>query len=80
MTSRQIPRFAPQQEPITQAFLDEAEQYKLRFCCEDCIFFRPEDGERCLYNYPNATHRSAYFQGEAALGRLLVFCREFEMV
>lgn len=62
--------------PITQTFLDEVERYQLRFLCEDCAFF-DSDSELCAHGYPNQAHSKEYF--ENSLGKVLIFCREFEM-
>jgi len=80
MTSKQAPTFTPLQGPVTALFLEEAERLRLRFCCEECIFFQPEQGGRCLYNYPNTQHRRAYFEEDHVVGRVLIFCREFEIL
>ncbi|MCB9643709.1 MAG: hypothetical protein H6728_11605 [Myxococcales bacterium] len=80
MTSKQAPIFTPLQGPVTKEFIEESKQMRLHFCCEDCVFFQPENGGRCLYGYPNTQHRRAYFESQEVLGRVLIFCREYESV
>lgn len=75
--TKERPSFTPLHGPITQDFLDEAQRFNLRFCCEDCALFN-HDTEVCTYQYPNQRHRHAYFE-QNALGKILIFCREFEI-
>jgi len=63
--------------PITQRFLDESEHYNFKFKCEECMFFNDESGD-CVHLYPNEAHRKQYYDQEP-LGKILIFCREFEL-
>jgi len=68
---------SPLHGPITQAFLDEADRYQLRFQCEDCVYFNADTGA-CVHSYPNEPHRRTYFEDDP-IGKVLIFCRDFEL-
>ena len=54
----------------------EAAQYRLVFCCEDCANFSPtRDG--CSILYPTEPHRRATVEALAE-GERLLFCKMFE--
>ena len=58
------------------AFRDERTRFGLRFTCEYCSYFHP-DQERCTHGYPNAEHRAARYEADQAE---LLFCKDFELV
>ncbi len=65
--------------PITSDFLSEIQHYQLQFLCEQCVFFNTET-EECAHGFPNEAHREAYFAPEnQPEGKVLIFCREFDM-
>ncbi|HAA55914.1 MAG TPA: hypothetical protein DCE42_14215 [Myxococcales bacterium] len=72
-------RFSPSSmhDPITQAFLDQAEKYNLRYLCEDCVYFDDVEDD-CVHRYPTAPHRKAYIE-DKPLEKMLIFCREFDI-
>lgn len=53
---------------------DEAARFHLRFRCEECAHFSPEDG-RCGNGYPTAPHRGV----DLSVAQALEFCKEFEL-
>ncbi len=64
--------------PVTADFLEETATFCFQFCCETCSTF-DENTEQCTHGYPNDMHRAEYFEGDEAVGRVLVFCREFDL-
>jgi hypothetical protein len=54
--------------------VEEAARATLRFECDDCAYFDPAR-EACSHGYPVASHRP----GALALGKVIVFCKEFEL-
>ncbi len=61
--------------PWTAEFEVEREAYRLRFSCEDCAYFDAASG-RCRHEWPNDAHRR---EQAAVDGRMLDFCKEFEL-
>ena len=57
---------------LGEHFREQEERFRLRWNCEDCTRFVPEE-DRCAHGYPTATHRRA---GRATED--LTFCKEFE--
>jgi hypothetical protein len=59
---------------VDAALLREADASSLRFECDDCVYF---DAARasCVHGYPVEEHRP----GALAVGRVIVFCKEFEL-
>ncbi|MCC6750015.1 MAG: hypothetical protein IT371_20285 [Deltaproteobacteria bacterium] len=62
--------------PLAPTFHEEAERYALRFCCEDCAHFDPDENA-CAHEWPDDEHRTAFY-ADPACDRL-VFCKEFEL-
>ena len=58
-----------------EQFRSEADRYRLKFCCEDCGLFNPEDSS-CVYGYPTADHRKLRYLDTSAA---IVFCKDFEL-
>ncbi len=56
-------------------FDEERERFALRFCCEDCGHFNRTD-ERCRHDWPNDTHRAAFYERR---GDDIDFCKEFDL-
>jgi hypothetical protein len=59
---------------VDERFREEAESFKLRFRCEDCMAYEQERGG-CAHGYPNAEHVAA----ELGAAESVVFCKEFEV-
>jgi hypothetical protein len=60
--------------PVDARLCVEAQGFHLRFACEDCAHFDAKR-EACADGYPTGPHRRAGL----ALGREIVFCKEFEL-
>jgi hypothetical protein len=62
---------------ITQdaTFRAERKRYRLRFTCEDCVHFDPEQ-PGCAQAYPTDPHRTAYYRSRSVP---LVFCKDFDL-
>jgi hypothetical protein len=61
---------------VTEALLDEARRFALRWACEHCAHFAA-DGEaqgRCGNGWPNGDHRAERLR----VGDAIAFCKEFE--
>ncbi len=56
--------------PVDAKLKAEAEQFRLRFRCDDCVHF---DGARCAHGYPTEEHRRTLEQA------FIVFCKELEI-
>jgi len=69
-------KISPLHGPVTQKFMDEVTHYNFQFLCEQCVFF-DEEKDLCAHSYPSAPHRTAYFKDEP-IGKVLIFCREFD--
>lgn len=54
-------------------FLQEAARYGLRYACEHCSLWDPEQ-DRCASGFATAAHRL-----EGDKHRPLLFCKEFEL-
>jgi hypothetical protein len=61
--------------PQYPGFRDDRERFALRFTCEDCALFDPEQ-ESCAHGFPTAEHRRSYYESADAY---LVFCKDFEL-
>jgi hypothetical protein len=59
---------------VDPRFVEEARAAALRFRCDDCAHF-DDRASRCVHGYPVEPHRP----GELAPGRVVVFCKEFEL-
>jgi hypothetical protein len=60
--------------PVDERLRQEAEQYRLRFACPDCVYFDVASGA-CSEGYPNHEH----LDQSLADRRILVFCKSFEL-
>jgi hypothetical protein len=60
---------------IDVALLGEIREHRLRFTCADCLHALA-DGS-CAHGWPNREHRRA--PGPSDLGKVLVFCKEFDL-
>jgi hypothetical protein len=60
--------------PVDERLVREAERFGLRFRCEECAHFSPEQGS-CGNGYPTEPHRAV----ELARRTSLEFCKEFEL-
>ena len=59
---------------VDQRLRDEARRFALRFGCEDCAHFSPENA-RCANGYPTEPHAGV----DLAARTHLEFCKEFEL-
>ncbi|MEZ4220273.1 MAG: hypothetical protein R3B13_05030 [Polyangiaceae bacterium] len=59
---------------VTSEFRREAREFRLRYCCEDCAHFEPDEA-RCAHEYPCEAHR----QRDLESCHEVVFCKEFEL-
>jgi hypothetical protein len=55
----------------------EADRFRLRFACDDCVHFSPEREPTCGHGWPVRLRRSALAEEEAHAG--VEFCKEFEL-
>ena len=53
----------------------EAERFRLRFACEECAHFVPDQAS-CEHGYPPGPRREPALDAR----HTLVFCKEFELV
>jgi hypothetical protein len=60
--------------PVDERLRHEVERYRLRFACEDCVYFASDTGT-CSEGYPNHEHKDASLRGRS----ILVFCKSFEL-
>ncbi len=60
--------------PQDALFREEAERYRLRWNCEDCVLYNGAD--RCVHEFPTERHRAARYEDAAAP---LLFCKEFDL-
>lgn len=74
---KQPKHVSPFHGPVTASFLKEAETYRFHYQCQQCVFF-DESTHGCVHGYPNEHHLEEYFD-EDAVGKVLVFCRDFEL-
>ena len=61
--------------PVDPQLREEAERFKLRFTCEECVHFAAER-RACANGYP--TH--AHLDIDLERAQSLEFCKEFELV
>ncbi len=61
---------------VEAEFARARQRFNLRFCCEDCTFFLPEE-ERCIHFWPTEDHRAARYERDDF--GAVVFCKEFEL-
>jgi len=61
--------------PQHETFGAERERFGLRFTCEHCALFDPDE-EQCSHGYPTDEHRLAYYARRDAP---IVFCKDFEL-
>jgi hypothetical protein len=61
--------------PQYRGFRADCERFALRFTCEHCALFDPEQ-ESCSHGFPTEEHRLSYYEAE---GAPLVFCKDFEL-
>ncbi len=61
--------------PQDALFREEAERYRLRWNCEDCVLFNGE--ARCVHEFPTDRHRAGRYEDPEAP---LLFCKEFDLV
>ena len=59
--------------PLDPRLEDEMRRFALRWSCDDCAHFAPEE-DRCAHGYPTAPHRAS-----TVAGSHLIFCKEFEL-
>lgn len=59
---------------VDERLLREAEQYRLRFGCEDCAHFEPE-ARACANGFPTQPHLDVDLTRVSALE----FCKAFEL-
>jgi hypothetical protein len=59
---------------VDERLRKEAEHFALRFGCEDCAHFSPEQ-RACGNGYPTEPHRGVELQART----VLEFCKEFEL-
>ncbi|HLV19501.1 MAG TPA: hypothetical protein VKZ49_01415 [Polyangiaceae bacterium] len=59
---------------VDETLKREARDFRLRFSCEACAYFEPDDGG-CSNGYPNQDHRS----GDLERAAHVIFCKEFEL-
>ena len=57
-------------------FLAQAEELRLRYCCEDCACFDPE-AETCAHGFPLHKHRASTHEDMRAP---LAFCKEHDLI
>ncbi len=57
--------------PVDERLRDEAELFRLRHTCDDCVHFSET---RCVHGYPTAPHRLPIAHSSEIL-----FCKEFEL-
>jgi len=56
--------------PVDERLRQEAERFRLRFRCDDCVHF---DGRSCTHGYPTDDHRRTLDDP------FIVFCKELEI-
>jgi hypothetical protein len=61
--------------PQYEGFSGERERYALRFTCDDCALFDPDNGS-CSHGFPTDEHRLAHYDQP---GVAIVFCKDFEL-
>jgi len=61
--------------PWEAGFLEEAEQVNLKWNCEECSYFVPEES-RCVHRYPTTKHRKGFYRSNPGQ---IVFCKDFEL-
>jgi hypothetical protein len=59
---------------VTLQFRQEVERFDLRFTCESCAHYEP-DQQRCAHGYPTAVHRARALDDVEHW----LFCKEFEL-
>ncbi len=59
-------------------FTRQAEQFDLRYSCEDCGYF-DAGHQTCAHKWPTKDHRLPHAGAEEA-DRKVVFCKEFELL
>jgi hypothetical protein len=55
-------------------FREQREQFRLKWNCEDCVLFDPEEG--CAHGFPTHRHRKSRYDDPTAT---LLFCKDFEL-
>jgi hypothetical protein len=60
--------------PVDDTFVKQVSDYRLRFFCEDCVYFDAEHSE-CSEGYPNEEHRAVALVVSAQV----CFCKSFEL-
>lgn len=58
-----------------RSFFEQAENFDLRFTCEDCAYLDLEKGT-CIHGYPNDDHLRAYIESSP---RWIIPCKDFEL-
>ncbi len=61
--------------PVDSRLREEAERYRLRFRCEECVQYAPTV-QGCANGYPTEPHRAV----DLRLERQILFCKDFELV
>jgi hypothetical protein len=61
--------------PQYPGFREDCARFALRFTCEHCALFDP-DQERCAHGFPTEEHRLGHYE---RLDAPLVFCKDFEL-
>ena len=59
---------------LDQPLINDLVQFRVRFCCEDCVHYEPIMAE-CSLGYGTAPHRLR----PLVSGRTIVFCKTFEL-
>jgi len=59
---------------LNRPLIEALDQYRVRFCCEDCVHFE-FDTSGCSLGYVTQPHRLR----PLAPGQTIVFCKTFEL-
>jgi hypothetical protein len=60
------------QVPVDGQFFHDLAAFSLRFTCDDCLYFQPDD-QACAHEWPTKEHRLPVIE-------TVVFCKEFELL
>jgi hypothetical protein len=61
--------------PQDEGFRQQRRRFALRFTCEHCALFDPQENA-CAHGFPTDEHRLEYYEPHDAL---IVFCKDFEL-
>ena len=61
--------------PVDARLREEAQRFRLRFTCEDCVHFAA-DRRACANGYPTNAHLDVDLERRESLE----FCKEFELL